>query len=54
MTFSHHRIVDQDRSLADEVQNKSVLIKALSAMSEAVKDPELAKEVKIEGFTLLR
>jgi len=40
--------------MADEVQNKRVLIKALSTLSDAAKDPHVAKEVKTEGFTLIR
>jgi hypothetical protein len=40
--------------MADEVQNKPVLIKALSTLSTAIKDVKVAQEVMIEGFTLIR
>jgi len=40
--------------MADEVQNKPVLIKALASLSDAIKDVKVAREVKIEAFTLIR
>lgn len=42
------------RSMADEVQNKPVLIKALSALLEATKQPETAKVLKIESLIIVR
>jgi len=40
--------------MADEVQNKVVLIKALATLSDAIKDVKVAQDVKIEAFTLIR
>ena len=40
--------------MADEVQNKPVLIRALATLSDAIKDVKVAQEVKIESFTLIR
>jgi hypothetical protein len=40
--------------MADEVQNKTVLIKALAILADGIKDVKVAQEVKIEAFTLIR
>lgn len=40
--------------MADEVQNKPILMKALSTLLDAIKDSKIAKEIKVEGFNLLR
>jgi hypothetical protein len=43
-----------NRSMADDVQNRPVLIKALSALLDATKQPEGAKILKIESLTIVR
>jgi hypothetical protein len=47
-------VVLTNRSMADEVQNRPVLIRALSALLEATKQPEGAKILKIESLTIVR
>ena len=40
--------------MADEVQNKPVLIKALANLSNAVKDVKVAQQLRTEAFTVIR
>jgi hypothetical protein len=40
--------------LADEARSKTVLVKVLTALLDAIKKPESAQEVQIESFTLIR